>query len=115
MFLLIVWAKSQLVSWYFEASQPQRITSALNQTSMCLLFTLHTRHQTTNFPNTIKSVPTQIYIKQDTHKQQMQNFRGINPFGIAPVKKKKKAHKARTRWCRGPFRQFINTRFKKKG
>ena len=35
---------------YFEPSQPQRITSGLKQTSICLLFTLHTSHQTTNSP-----------------------------------------------------------------
>ena len=39
------------------------------------------------------------------------NFRRISPFDITPVEK---AHKARTRWYRGPFRRFINTRFKKK-
>ena len=53
---------------------------------------------------------TQIYIKQNIHKQQTQNFRRISPFGITPVEK---AHKARTRWYRGPFRRFINTRSKK--
>ena len=54
---------------------------------------------------------TQIYIKQNIHKDQTQNFRIISPFGIATIKK---AHKARTRWYRGPFRRFINTRLKKK-
>ena len=38
------------------------------------------------------------------------NFRRISPFGITPVEK---AHKARTRWYRGPFRRFINIRFLK--
>ena len=54
---------------------------------------------------------TQIFIKQDIHKHRTQNFRRISPFGITPVKKKKKAHTARTRWYRGPFRRFINIRF----
>ena len=54
---------------------------------------------------------TQIYIKQNIHKHQTQNFRRISSFSITPVEK---AHKARTRWYRGPFRRFINTRFKKK-
>ena len=49
---------------------------------------------------------TQIYIKQNIHKHQTQNFRRISPFSITPVEK---AHKARTRWYRGPFRRFINT------
>ena len=51
---------------------------------------------------------TQIYIKQNIHKHWTQNFRRISPFGITPVDN---AHKARTRWYRGPFRRFINTRF----
>ncbi len=54
---------------------------------------------------------TQIYIKQNIHKHRTQNFPRISPFGITPVEK---AHKARTRWYRGPFRRFINTRFKKR-
>ena len=33
---------------------------------------------------------TQIYIKQNIHKHRTQNFRRISPFGITPVKKKKK-------------------------
>ena len=53
---------------------------------------------------------TQIYIKQNIHKHRTQYFRRISPFGITPVEK---AHKARTRWHRGPFRRFINTRFLK--
>ena len=57
-----------------------------------------------------KSVMTQIYIKQNIHKHRTLNFRRISPFGITPVEK---AHKARTCWYRGPFRRFINTRFKK--
>ena len=48
--------------------------------------------------------------KPNIHKHQTQNFRRISPFGITPVEK---AHKARTRWYRGPFRRFINTRFLK--
>ena len=67
------------------------------------LFTLHASHQTTNHPQTTKSGMTQIYIKHRT-----QNFRRISPFGITPVEK---ARKARTRWYRGPFRRFIDTRF----
>ena len=33
---------------------------------------------------------TQIYIKQNIHKHQTQNFQRISPFGITPVEK---AHK----------------------
>ena len=46
------------------------------------------------------------------HKHQTQNFRRISPLSIAPILKKK--NEDRTRWCRRPFRRFINTRFKKK-
>ena len=48
---------------------------------------------------------TQIYIKQNIHKRRIQNFRRISPFGITPFEK---AHKAKTRWYRGPFRRSIN-------
>ena len=58
-----------LVSWYFESSQPQRITSGLKQTSICLLFTLQTNHQTKNHPETTKTVTTQIYIKQNIYRK----------------------------------------------
>ena len=44
---------------------------------------------------------TQIYIKQNIHKHRTQHFRRISPFGLTPVEK---AHKARTRWYRRPFR-----------
>ena len=54
---------------------------------------------------------TQIYIKQNIHKHRTQNVPRISPFSITPVEK---AHKARTRWYRGPFRRFIDTRLKKK-
>ena len=54
---------------------------------------------------------THTYIKQNIHKHRTQNFQRISPFGITPVEK---AHKTRTRWYRGPFRRFINTRFLKK-
>ena len=104
------WRSGWLVSWYFEPSQPQWITSGLKQTSICLLFTLHTRHQTTNSPKTTESVLTKIYIKQNIHKHRTQIFQRISPFGIASVKTKQKAHKTRTCCC-GPFHQFINTRF----
>ena len=54
---------------------------------------------------------TQIHIKQHIHKHRTQNVRRISPFGITPVEK---AHKARTRWYRGPFRRFIDTKLKTK-
>ena len=77
------------VSWYFEPSQPQRITSRL-ECSICLLFTLHASHQTTDYPETTKLVPTQTHIKQNNnkiHKHQTQNFRRISPFELPLLKK----------------------------
>ena len=53
---------------------------------------------------------TQIYIKHNILKHWTQNFLRISPFGITHVEK---AHKARTRWYRGPFRRFINTNLKR--
>ena len=46
------WA--ELVSWYSETCQPQRITSGLKQNSIWHLFTMHTSHQTTNSPKNTK-------------------------------------------------------------
>ena len=51
---------------------------------------------------------TQMYTHQNIHKHRTQIFRRISPFGITPVEK---AHKARTRYYRGPFSRFINNRF----
>ncbi|WP_419595776.1 hypothetical protein, partial [Thiolapillus sp.] len=48
------------------------------------------------------------------HKRQTLNIRRISPFGIAPAKKKKKAHKARTLWYRGQFRRYVNTRLRRR-
>ena len=61
----------------------------------------------------MKSVLTQIYIKQNIHTQtsKQKNFEELVPL-VLPLLKKK-AHKAGTRWYRGPFRRFINTRFLK--
>ena len=46
--------------------------------------------------------------KTHTRKHQTQNRRRLSPIGNAPVNK---AHKSRTRWYRGPFLRFSNTRF----
>ena len=45
------------------------------------------------------------------HKHQTQNFRRINPFGIAPVKK---VHNARTLWYRGPIPSIYRYQILKK-
>ena len=100
-----------LVSWYFKSSQPQWTTSGLKQTSICLLFTLHTSHQTTNSQKNKKSVLTQFYINKTYTNIKYRIFKELIPFGITPVKK---APKARTCWYCGPFHQFINTKLKKK-
>ena len=74
---------------------------------------IYSAHKSSNHKLSInhKISHDKIYIKQNIHKHWTQNFRKISPFGITPVEK---AHKARTCWFRGPFRRFINTRFKKK-
>ena len=54
---------------------------------------------------------TNLHKTKHTQTSDTKYFRRISPFGITPVEK---AHKARTRWYRGPFRRFIDTRFKKK-
>ena len=54
---------------------------------------------------------TQMYIKQHTQTSKHKFFEELVP-SVSPLLKK--AHKARQRWYRGPFRRFINTRFFKK-
>ena len=55
------------MNWCFEPSQPQRITPGLKQTLIRLPPTPHTSYQTTNSPQTTKSVLTHIYIYNKTH------------------------------------------------
>ena len=102
---------SQLVSWCFKPSQPQRVTSWPN--IMFNLYYIYSARKSSNH-----KLPINHKISHDTnlhktkqHEHPTQNFQRISPFGITPVEK---AHKVRTRWYRGPFRRFINTRFKKK-
>ena len=106
--------KSWLVNWYFELSQPQRITSRLK--TMFSLSPIYSARKSSNhkvFKNHKISPAHKFTLKkkiQKIHKHRTNIFRRIRPFGTTPVKK---AHKARTRWYRGPFRRFINTRFTK--
>ena len=98
----------KLVSWYFELSQPQRVTSWLK--TMFNLSSIYSARKSSNHKLSINhkiSHDTNLHKTKHTQNQ-TQNFRRISPFGITPVEK---AHKARTRWYRGPFRRFINTRF----
>ena len=90
-----------LVSWHFEPSQPQRITYiTVKNNVQSVSYLLCTQ---VIKPQIIQKTQNQSWHKftENIHKHQTQHFRRISPFGIAPVKK---AHKARTRWCRGPFR-----------
>ena len=48
-------------SYYFELSQPQRITSGLKTNFSLLPTTLHTSHQTTDSPKPTKPVLTNLY------------------------------------------------------
>ena len=66
------------VGCHFEPCKPQRITSGLKQTSIHLLFTLHT-----NFPSTTKSVLTQIY-KQNVCTHTI--FQEFVPSVLPPLK-----------------------------
>ena len=79
-----------LASWYFEPSRPQRITPGLK--AMLKLSPVYFEHKTSNHklsPNHKTSPDTNL---QKTYTNIKQNFRRISPFGIAPVKKKKKKH-----------------------
>ena len=96
---------SQLVSWCFKPSQPQIITS--RQKTMFSLSPVYSARKSSNHKLSINhkiSSDTNLH-KQNRHKHQTQIFRRISPFGITPVEK---AHKARTRWYRRPFRRFID-------
>ena len=99
---------STLVSWYFEPSQPQRVTSWLKTK-----FNLTPIYSARKSSNHKLSINHKISHDTNLHKTKLTqtsdtNFRRISPFGINPVEK---AHKAGTRWYRGPLRRFINTRF----
>ena len=62
----------QNVSYYFEPSQPSQLKTIfslspqLKQYSICLLFTVHASHHTTNYPKTTKSVPAQNVYKNES-------------------------------------------------
>ena len=95
-----------LVSLYFEPSQPQRITSRLK--TMFKLSPIYSarKSQTTNYPKITKSVPTQTHLKQNT--QTSNTILSKNQFlRYCPLlkKKKKKTHKARKHWYHGTFRR----------
>ena len=81
--LLVPHSLTLTVSWYFEPSQTQQITSGLK--TNCNLSPIYYEHKSSNhkFSKIAKSIPKQIYIKQKIHKHQTQNFRS-SPFGIAP-------------------------------
>ena len=82
----------ELVSWYFEPSQPQRITSHLK--TMFNLSPTHSAREPPNHknPQATKPILTQIHTKQSTHKHRTQNLGRTSPHGIIPAKQ---THKAR--------------------
>ena len=102
-----VWQLQKLLSWYFEPSQPQRITSGLK--TMFSLSPIYSARKSSNH-----KLSKNHKISPDTNLQKTYTnikhnfFLRISPFGIAPVKR---AHKAWTCWYHGPFCWFINTRF----
>ena len=88
--------KRQLVSWYFEPSQPQRVTSWLKtmfnpspfySTRKSSNHKLSINHKISPDTNQHKIYLKKKHKKTHTHKHQTQNFQRISPFGIAPVKK----------------------------
>ena len=84
-------SRGGLFSWLVEPRQPQRITSGLKQTSVCLLFTLHASHQTTNSPKTTTSVPTHNYLHKTYTNIKHNIFEALVP-SVLPLLKKKKKH-----------------------
>ena len=100
--------KIYLVSWYFELSQPWRITSWRKTT-----FNLSPIYSACKSSNYKSSKNHKISPDTNPHKTKNvqtsnTNFWRISPFGIAPFKKAHKAHQ-----YHGLFLRFINTRFKK--
>ena len=99
------------VNWYFEPSQPQRITSRIK--TMFSLSPIYSACKSSNHKLSINHK-----ISPDTNLRKMKHTQTSNTNfleelvpSISPLLKK--AHKARTRWYRGPFRRFIDTRFLK--
>ena len=68
--------------------------------SICLLFTLHASHQTTNYPKTKKSV---LYTKQHKTKDTNIKHKMFEKLVPSVLLLLKKALKARTCWYHGPF------------
>ena len=100
-------ARSQLLGKLVGILSPvnhKGLHQGWKQTSIRLLFTLHTSHQTTNPPQNHKISPvTNLHTWQNIHKCQTQFFWRISPFDTAPVKK---AHKTRTHWYARSWRVF---------
>ena len=76
-----------LVSWCFEPSQPQRITSRLK--TMFNLSPIYSACKLSNhkLSKNHKISPDTNLHKTNIHKHRTQHFRRISPFGITPVKK----------------------------
>ena len=75
------------VSWYFEPSQPQRVTSWLK--TMLNPSPIYSACKSSNHKLSIKhkiSHDTNLH-KTNIHKHWTQTFRRISPFGITPVEK----------------------------
>ena len=92
-------SKYQCHIWQLAAHTTDQLTSPRLKT-MFNLSPVYSAHRSSNHNLSInqKSVLTQIYIRQNKHKHQTQNFSRISPFGITPVQQ---ALKARTRWYPG--------------
>ena len=79
-------SREGLVNWYFEPSQPQRITSGLK--TMFNLSPISLPSTEVIKPQIIQKQQNQSWHKctENIHRHQTNFFLRISPFGIAPVK-----------------------------
>ena len=106
----------RLVSWCFEPSQPPRIISGLKTNFN--LSPIYSAQKSPNhkFSKIYKISPdTNLYKTKHTYAYIKHTVLEELVPSVLPLlkKKKKKAHEARTRCYRGPFRRFINTKLDK--
>ena len=93
----------RFVIWYFEPSQPQRITSGLKT-----MFNPSPIYSTRKSSNHKLSKNHKISPDTKPHKKYTNTKHTFFEELIAPVKK---APKAGTCWYHGPFHRFVNISF----
>ena len=108
--IVVTLVHTSKVSWYFEPSQSQRIISGLKTNFS--LSPNHSVHKSSKhkFSEIFKICSdTNSHKTKHPHTNTKQKVLKELVFPLLPLKKK--AHKARTCWYRGPFHRFITTRF----